>query len=292
MFAYFYTVVPVFQHQQLQEQTAKLEIEKNAAERQLTSLVAQQAKVKDSINRLQSDWEKELAHSARLTDEVAKANIRESIARRQSSEIEIKLKDQLQVFDAARWELVLLDLTSAYYIPKINNIARDFNAEPNKEIGWFILSANKGWPKPYEELLSAVDAAAKINENRKKDIPDSYYTELKKFIKTKEPTLQCNKPDFDAIYSEYIEAVTAVEPEIDANLNKHIEKVRNEYAQKKQNVKITDEYRSIARRNIKIEQLYSIDKEYKDRLAALQKNCDEKAHRVMDEIRIAKGATR
>lgn len=293
VFVYFYTVVPVFQHQQLQEQTAKLEIEKSAAERQLTSLIAQQDKVKDSIQRLQYEWEKERKRSSRLTDEVAIAKERESVARRQNDEVEIKLQDQLKVLDVARWELVLLDFSLAYYNQKFDAMAKrwNLNEEPNNKIGSFILSASKEWPKPYEELLSAVDAAAKKDEDRK-DIPEIYYSELKEFITSKESALQCNKPDLDAIYAGYITEVAAIEPELDARLENYIKKVLSEHAEKKQRVQITSDNRSMWRRDIRMELLRGIDNEYQERLSSLKKECNDKAHRVIDEIRKAKGSTR
>lgn len=42
IFGYFYTVVPVFQNQKLQEDNAKLEIEKSKANKTLEDLQAQQ----------------------------------------------------------------------------------------------------------------------------------------------------------------------------------------------------------------------------------------------------------
>jgi hypothetical protein len=203
VFGYFYTVVPVFQNQQLQEQAAKLELEKGAAERQLASLVAQQSKVKQDIAQLQADWSRERARNTRLADDVAAAKERELLARRQGIEAQAKLQSELSGLEAARWELVLLDLSSAYYFPRLNAALSDYSAESEKVPGGFILAAGKKWPDSFTDLLAAVDVAASKSKGRS-EIPQSYYSELRELIAASESALRCSRPGLEGIYEQYL----------------------------------------------------------------------------------------
>ncbi|MBE7421657.1 MAG: hypothetical protein HS110_04395 [Zoogloeaceae bacterium] len=291
LFGYFYTVVPVFQNQQLQEQTAKLELEKAAGERQLASLTAQQAKVREDIRVLQENWEKEKYRSARLATDVSMANNRESETRRQAAETETLLQRQLQILDKARWELVLLDFTFANFAPRYNSLVRSFNADSNKDFGTFIATAGDDWPQPYQTLLSAVETAEKKGTNRG-EIPHSYYAELREFIKSNEPSLRCDKPNFEVMRDEYKAAIAALDPVIDAELEHKIDGIQKEYAEKGERVRITDDFRSKTRWSIRFGKVFSVENAFRDRLVAFRKVCDEKADRVVEKIRKEKGATR
>lgn len=55
VFGYFYTVLPVFQNQQLQEQAARLELEKATAQRRLDELLAEQLEVQTEIVALRDN---------------------------------------------------------------------------------------------------------------------------------------------------------------------------------------------------------------------------------------------
>lgn len=291
VFGYFYTVVPVFQNQQLQEQTAKLELEKSAAERQLTSLIAQQGKVKEEIERLQKEWNKERSRNLKLADDVAIALNRETAAQRQSAEVQARLQEQLKVLETARWELAILDFLSAYFFPRINSAFRYYNSDGDKQIGEFIVAAGKEWPSPFEELLAAIDAAEKKGGGRN-DIPPSYYSELRGVIKANEQALQCKKPDFAGMHEKYIQDIEALGSVIDEELESYIDKLRGEYAAKNQKVEITEEFRGISKRSIRIGKVYGIDKTYRERISALRGECDKKGERILEDIRKAKGATR
>ncbi len=291
LFGYFYTVVPVFQNQQLQEQTAKLELEKAAEERQLASLTSQQARVREDIQLLRENWEKEKYRSARLATDVSVANNREAEARRQTAETETLLQHQLQVLDKARWELVLLDFTFANFVPRYNSIARAFNSDSNKDFGAFIATAGNDWPQPYQTLLSAVEAAEKKGTNRG-EIPHSYYAELREFIKSYESSLHCDKPNFEALRDEYNAEIRALDPVINDELEHQIDGIQKEYAAKGERVRITDDFRSQTRRSIRFGKVFAVEKAFRDRLDALKKVCDDKADRVVEKIRKEKGATR
>jgi hypothetical protein len=304
VFGYFYTVVPVFQNQQLQEQTAKLELEKSAAEKQLTLLLNQQTKVSGDIKLLQENWKKERLRNLRLADDVAQAKDRESLARAKSAEIESTLQDelkiqaslaraksaeiestlqsQLKILDKSRWELVLIDVDTSYYFRKINASLKSIQIALIKE---------SDWPKPYEELIEAVEGAAKKGSSLN-SIPESYYTELKGFIHTKELALQCKKVDFGAIYSDHLAQIAILDQQVESELDKYVENVRSEYKAKNQSVQITDDFKSRSRQVIRVGKVFGVEKIYRDKIDTLRKECDDKAISVLNEIRKSKGATR
>lgn len=291
VFGYFYTVVPVFQNQQLQEQTAKLELEKNAAERKLISLKDEQIKVQEEIDKLQKKWEVERSLNTKLSDEVAVALEREVTAQRKSVEAEGKLNSQLKVLETARWELVILDFTSAYYLPRINSALRGPGAEVNNYAGGFILSAESQWPSPLDHLLSAVDIAKNkgIEQN---DIPLTYYIELNEFIKANQEALKCNKPDFSAIHAKYIKDIEALDPVIDKELESYLRKLRDEYMSKEERVQITEEFRANSKRSIRAREIFKIDQAYRDKINSFQNECYQKAEHLIKDFRKTKGAKR
>lgn len=291
LFGYFYTVLPVFQNQQLQEQAAKLGLEKEAAERQLASLTMQQAKVREDIRSLQKNWEQEKYRSIRLASDVSAAKDREAEAQRLATETKTMLQRQLQILDRARWELVLLDFTFANFAPRYNSMVRAYNAARGKDSRTFIVAAGDYWPQPYKDLLSAVETAEKKGTSRG-EIPNSYYAELREFIKTNESRLRCEKPDFEALKNEYETEISALDSVIDVELTRQIDEIEVKYAAKGERVKITDDFRSQTKRGIRIGKEYSVEKVFHEKIDALIKACNNKADLIVNEIRKEKGATR
>lgn len=291
IFGYFYTVVPVFQKERLEEQAAKLELEKTSSEQQLSVLLARQMAVKEDIRRLQLERDKERARNLKLAYDIVVAHEREAAAQQKSAAIEERMQSQLKILDAARWELAILDFSSAYYFHRINAATSEFNDDMRKNTGGFISAAERVWPDPLDDLLSAVEVA-KSKGNNRNDIPPSYFAELREIIMANRQLLQCARPDFESIRRSYIGDIDALNPKIEAELEDYIAKIRNDYEAKHQRVEITDEFRSSSKRSIRVGKEYEVDRRYRDKLSGLQKECDQKADKIIDYIRKQKGATR
>ena len=291
IFGYFYTVVPVFQKERLEEQAAKLELEKASAEQQLSDLLARQMAVKDDIRRLQLERDKERARNLKLAYEIVIAHEREASAQQKSAAIEAQMQSQLKTLDAARWELAILDFSSAYYFYRIRAATSEFNNDREKNAGSFISTAERAWPDPLENLLAAVESAKAKGDNRN-DIPPSYFANLRELILAKNQLLQCARPDFENMRRSHISDINALNPNIEAELEDYITKIRSDYEAKHQKVEITDEFRSRSRRSIRIGKEYEVDRRYRDKLSGLQKECDQKSDQIIDYIRKQKGVTR
>jgi hypothetical protein len=288
IFGYFYTVLPVFQNQQLQEQAAKLELEKSAAQRQLDELVAQQKTVKAEISTLRESWLKERGRNAQLTNEAATARDDESIARKKSAEAETALANQLKLLDTARWELVIFDFSYSHMAGIINSASIDFNRDRKGEAGSFLLDEAASWPRPHVALLAALDDAA--NKRSGKDvIPNSYYVEIRRFIDSRQSQLQCTAPDLEAMRASFQLQLFVLESSIETETNASIGKLQKEYADKGQRVQITDEYRQSVRNGIRLGKVFTLERTFRGKMQTLRQECDDKAFRVIDEFRKTKG---
>lgn len=69
IFGYFYTVVSVYQNQRLQEQTAKLEVEKSTLEKSLASYTDEREQIKNDINILKNERDKAKKYNQQLSQE-------------------------------------------------------------------------------------------------------------------------------------------------------------------------------------------------------------------------------
>jgi hypothetical protein len=288
IFGYFYTVLPVFQNQQLQEQAARLELEKGEAQRDLEGLRKQQSSVEREISFLQANLAREKARSAKLSTDVTRALSDEIVARRRSLEAERQLSSNAASLDRARWELVMLDFSVSRAFLGYNRIVDEFKEPRTKEPGAFILDADQNWPQPYDDLMSTVEAASHRATNRG-DMPSSYYSELSALIAERRNKLNCEKPDFALMRSQYSSALALLEPVVDDELEKYVTSVRDEYAAKKQRVQITEDFRSTSRRMIRVGKVLELDQNYRDRIVALRRDCDRLADKVVEEIRELKG---
>lgn len=288
VFGYFYTVLPVFQNQQLQEQAAKLELEKSAAQRHLDELLQQQAKVSSEIALLRENWSRERARNAQLSSQVTTAREEELNAKRRTTEAELALASQLQALEAARWELVAFDFSFAHMFGAINSSVRNANRDISTSMPTVILEGGKDWPRPYGQLLEALEAAQKKRQGAI-SIPGSYYAELRSFIDDRQSSLQCTLPDFQALHASYQLQWTVLENSLDAETAASVEKLQKDYASKGQQVQITDQYRQSTRASLRAGKMFTLDQAFRKRVDDLRKECSEKASKLIEDFRKSKG---
>ncbi len=150
VFGYFYTVVPVFQNQQLQEQTAKLELEKTALEceksvsrQKLVMLKAQQYEVKQNIQLLQEKWKIEKNRNIQLMHNISESKTRELEAKFASMNAENILASEKKNLENTRWELILQTLNDTNVLTILDQFDYSFGSKDNFENGIFILEEKK-----------------------------------------------------------------------------------------------------------------------------------------------------
>lgn len=287
VFGYFYTVLPVFQNQQLQEQAAKLELEKSAAQRHLDELLAAQEKVRTEIATLREGWQREKDKNARLANAADVARKEELAAKQRVAEAESSMTAQMRLLDSARWELVVFDFYSAYIFSSLKATIRPGGKPRDDKPGGFIRKHEAEWPRPYPQLLEAVEAA-KIKRATNHQVPATYYSEIKSYVEAHRAELQCAQTDFNALEASYQLQLAALDPSIDAETKASIDKLIKDYADKGQRVEITDDYRQSVRRGVRIGKVFALDRSFEKKLTDMRKVCDDKATAIIEEFRKSK----
>lgn len=288
VFGYFYTVVPVFQNQQLQEQTAKLELEKSALERdksrsqqKLVMLKAQQSEVKQNIQMLQEKWKSEKNRNLILMNNISEARKKEIEARMSAIEAKDGFQKEKQKLTNMQWEYVLTSLIIEYSRHSWDKVFSYSFANVEYEHGSFILEKEKLWPKPYSDLIETIDI---MKDHDKKRIPESYYLYIREIIDSNEKFLQCEKPDFKKMQQDYLNEISSLEPLINVELKQELDKEEQAYKAKNQRVMFTDEYQASIRRQIRLEKIFKIADKYEKPLKIQREICQNKASKVLDEI--------
>jgi hypothetical protein len=292
VFGYFYTVVPVFQNQQLQEQTAKLELEKTTLEREksdlgrnLVMLKAQQYEVKQNIQLLQEKWKIEKNRNIQLMRNISESKTRELEAKLASMNAENILANEKKNLENTRWELILQTLIDTYSFDILNQFDYSFESKDNFENGIFILEEEKKWPKPYAELLSLIDSVQKNS----KQIPESYFIELENYVKSKELFLQCEEPNYRLLQKQYLNDISELEPSVDSELIMEIEKIKQEYKGINKTPVFTEEYKIKQRKAFMLRKLFKLKEQYSKELFESRKKCSNKIDIVIKEMQTLKG---
>lgn len=294
VFGYFYTVVPVFQNQQLQEQTAKLELEKATLEKdkiksqqKLVLLKNQQNEIENQIYYLREEWKKSKNQNMKLLSEISESNTKELEAKLLATTAKSELSNEQKNLDQVRWEFILKSLydLSIFSIFRDMDMGFSFESKDNYENGLFILENQKKWPKPYTQLLSLIE---EVHRNAKQ-IPSSYFTELENYAKSKETFLQCEEPNYLFLQKKYLSDVSELESSVDAELNMEIERVKKEYKGTNKVPVFTDEYMTKQRKVFKLGKLFELKKTYLKELETDKKACQDKIGIVIDEMKHLKG---
>ncbi|MBC7163156.1 MAG: hypothetical protein H5U26_13760 [Immundisolibacter sp.] len=285
VFGYFYTVLPVFQNQQLEEQAARLEIEKADAQRRLDELLVEQQRVSRDTSLLRERWKKELERNAQLSTSASDARKQELLAIQRARDAERALQAQVKSLDSARWELVLLDVLRAYMLPSIKNFARDWST--HLEGSDLIRAEESEWPRPYVALVESVEVAKTMRGGDQ--VPASYYSELQAFIESRRSALQCTMPDFSGLAASYQMQRSALESTVEVETRANIEKLVKEYAYKGEEIRITDDYRESVRSSVRRGKVFELDAAFEKQLRDLRKSCDDKGIAVYEEFRRMKG---
>lgn len=301
LLGYVFTVRPVFQYQRLQEQSAKLELEKTKTEADLFALREKQASVALEIKGFEARLAGEQSRSARLASDAADARAHGEQARLRATEVEASLTQQLHKLDevkastqremarldTARWELVLLDLLFAYVVPELNTVIDSASSEDDADTGAFITKASNKWPRPYEELRNAVRT---LREQNKRDIPLSYFDELNALVESHRDALQCDSVNFDSMRDEYRRERAAAEISV-LEAKATVDRIEAEYKRKGQAVQMTDEYRTAQLRSGRVGKMFVLGYVFEQRLRKMRSACIEKGHAAIEEMKKEKGVS-
>lgn len=278
VFGYFYTVVPVFQNQKLQEDNAKLEIEKERFSSDIQELI----KEKGEAERLLSDIQQQLKHQAELAKslqvELADLKDKELQAKEKLDSANVALKKQQKDLDFIRWDKLMVGLIlhmgwDGLRGKNIYDIDEDKNAI-------FVVTENIS--DGYELLLSSIDDLSVSKSDYK--IPAHYYAELRKFVVTNEGKVRCGLSDVEGIQLAYDKDMTEAVGRVESIVESEVSGIKAEYAKKNQEVLITDEYRQDARRRAKIAMVFEVKSKYASILSDRRSKCMDKVNSLLDEF--------
>lgn len=288
VFGYFYTVVPVFQNQKLEEETARLGLEKAASENELSSLARKQAVVRAELEAMKTRLAQERARGDQLAAEAERAKRQEVDARKASRDAEQELRAQIRDLDSTRREIAFLQFFWAHFVNSYSAISRRYPDEEGAEPGAFIIELEKVWPRPFEELLDAVGVGEK-KRGRETIIPSDYYEALRKEINSRHSSLVCAQPDFQQMHAQFLSEYSRLDNDVEIELTKRITALQSEYEKKGKLVEITGEYRESSRRSIRVGKRFEIEDKYRKKISRLMKECDEKRMNAVSDIRKAMG---
>lgn len=244
VFGYFYTVLPVFQNQKLQEDNAKLELDSAREKKALAELQTRQSSVQNQIKKLNSDLVR-MQKATQASDERAKvAEGRETVAKnrvtaaerrerdaRLSAEIaQSNLRMELDNLDAARRTILIRDfrqsVNSAQLVSRwefMNEIYKgDVNSD-RRQTGQFLSAVKDKFLSPAKLLNTTLKNFSETLERSK--VPDHYLPELEKFV-AQETSVTCNVPDVEKLQKEYFEKANRLSDLSTADARAELEKQR------------------------------------------------------------------
>jgi hypothetical protein len=194
--AYFFTVIPVFQNQKLQEDNAKLELEKKEIVESTKTIQAKndelekkhQAQIKElEIQKLEIEKNKATILSIEKQLDNSK-----TLAQKASNE----LKSQLKTLDSARWKIIHDTLSTAanlnYTIKVIN-----FNEKNRGQKGF--MEGVFEWPGIEKTLDESILTLQKDNNN----IPSEYIDKTIAFKNKNISKFECKPPNLKEIRIKY-----------------------------------------------------------------------------------------
>lgn len=215
-FGYFYTVLPVFQNQKLQEDNAqlqmnnaKLQADTKREEEKLEKLSTDYKLQSENLQTLQALLLKEKNKLADTSVKLERAERSEKQAKLSVSKANERLKNELSSLDLARWKIVMMNFVQFSYLGTLTGYDKLSNAlyVEKGDGAEFILKAEEPWPDNLEPLRYGIEVASSIS----KEIPAVYYEKIKTHIEGHANKLACPKPDFNALAEEYLKELKTID---------------------------------------------------------------------------------
>ncbi len=287
-FGYFYTVRPVFQYQLLQEQTAKLELEKIETKKHLTQLNMAKSEAEKDLALLREALDREKDERNKLVTQLMDTRSKEELAKKRAQDIESKVAKDLKALEAARWELLIIDFTFAYYRPYDLWIS---SGDSSNKMDEHILTQKIGWPRPYEDLIKTLDVVRK-DKYGEQQFPEKYFEEFRLYIENRKSDLICEKIDFDSMAKKYLQDLADLDIVVDSELKVLMDGVVESYEKKGESVVISDKYRESARKSIMMGKKFGLDRRYGDDISKLRNSCFKRGSELIQEFGKSKAVTR
>lgn len=279
-FGYFYTVVPVFQNQKLQEDNAQLQLSNNKLqedtkkeESKLKSLSHEFENQKKNLIALQATLQQERQNLTDASLKLKGAEQRESQAKLAVKQANEKLKQELSSLDLARWKIVMMNFTQYAYFSTIHDaydftqtIYEDDEGSPN-----FILNTKSVWP----DYLTHVRSGLKLARSGSKEIPTYYFDKIEKHINEHVNVFSCPQPDFEALADQYTREYTTVDSAAHNDALEDIERQRNSAAKNGSTLLVKDSDIEMLKKTYIISREYTLSNKYRKIIMSKQEECKD-----------------
>ncbi|QKJ65466.1 hypothetical protein HQN60_01230 [Deefgea piscis] len=222
-FGYFYTVIPVFQNQKLQEDNARLQIDIEKKESVLAELQFKKDDLSSKFDRQKSTLNQLALELKSSISNLKDAQIRKVDAMSQASLVKSQLNDELDNLDSARWKIVFSDLSLLLAFAELRAYQKLSAAMYEEKNGsQFIKNAKNALIDPASILKEVIEASAKNN----KYIPLEYHKKIEEHLNENKEKLACPAPDFDVLATNYEAELLQVESIVKKEAEDEIERQR------------------------------------------------------------------
>lgn len=288
-FGYFYTVLPVFQNQKLQEDNAQLQMsnaklqedtkrEESKLKNLATDLSTQTKKLESVQLSLEQDRQNLIEVSAKLKG----AELGEKSAKKAATQANEKLKTELSKLDVARWKIVMMNFSQLAYMSSLwDDKLSDALYKKNSEDDSFILDAEKAWPKTLPSIRSALDIA----RQRSQEIPKNYYDKIEKHIEEHAHQLVCPKPDIKKLAKQFNHEYKDIDVLAKADATADIDRQRKAAESEGSTLLVRKGDMEKIAEGYKIGRNYSLRAKYREIINKESEACGEIIHNYIKSIR-------
>jgi hypothetical protein len=271
VFGYFYTVKPAFQNQLLQEQAARLELEKRQAEESLSHLAARRKTVEAEIAAAQLDLARERAANSQLRAQTVAARdeaARAELAAKQLGDAERASASSLA---ASQLKLAVEQVRSQYYFGSLFSAMRRPEAEGAPEL-----------PQVPSKLLEAVAAVRERKDLRL--IPNSMWDTIDSRIRAEQDLLVCSSAELNEVVAAHKAAMASAEQTVQSELAKELGRVEDEYARKGQKAVFSDRYRKVTENNFRTKYVWPLEQKFILDRSRIQSDCQDVGSSWLDTL--------
>jgi len=276
IFGYFYTVLPVFQNQKLQEDNAKLQLDNEAAAATNKVLLKKQADLAEQTAHMQAELKRQNSALTAAARNTADAKAHELSAIRLASGATAQMKAQYSELDKARWKLAMTHLWTAL-IPVSINANQAFTAAVYADDvnSSFITSVKDHWPDPLQIVSTTWTIASKDTSS----VPSVYFQRIREYIDAHPDRLRCAMPDLVSMAKRYDAERQEIMNGLEKKANDEIERQRTAAKAEGKRLLVTPQDVSRLKASFEVGDIYSLQKKYRDPLLNDERTCN---HVVFD----------
>ncbi|MFB9245461.1 hypothetical protein IV454_31365 [Massilia antarctica] len=300
VFGYFYTVLPVFQNQKLQEDNARLELESARERKLLSELRDRQVAVQKKIAELdaalihargralvsdeRASLSEERERAARYTALLAGNRERDALGSARNAAND--LASELRHLDTARRTILVSEFDLAVAFRRVRQhyefTENLYRSTPEKNEENFVKAATL-FLSPTKILAEAIEDMS----HRPRRVPDAYLAELKGAV-AGEKSITCvvpNAPELQILYLQKAGQIGALSA-IDAN--NEIEKQRLSADKSNKRLIVTKKDIDSLTASIETGRQFSLRQEFRDKFLDADRQCglllDHAVKRIADQL--------